>query len=178
VKGDNKMLKNAIGYLKHIKQNDPAVKSNLETLLYPTVYAILTHRIAHHLYNKKLYFLARLLSQVSRFFTGIEIHPAARIGKNLFIDHGMGVVIGETSIIGNNVTIYQGVTLGGTGKESGKRHPTVEDNVMIGAGSQIIGAITIAKGTKIGAGSVVVDDTREECTVVGIASRIINKNVG
>ena len=169
------MFKDALNYLKYIKSCDPAVKSSLEILLYPTVYAILTYKIANFLYNKNLFFLARLLSQIARFFTGIEIHPGAKIGKNLFIDHGMGVVIGETSIIGNNVTIYQGVTLGGTGKESGKRHPTVEDNVMIGAGSQIIGVIVLAKGTKVGAGSVVIANTKEECTVVGMPSKIIER---
>lgn len=171
------MLKNIINYLNYIKEIDPAARTYLEILLYPTVHAIFIYRVSNFFYLHKMYFLARLFSQIGRFLTGIEIHPGAKIGKCLFIDHGMGVVIGETSIIGNNVTIYQGVTLGGTGKELGKRHPTVEDNVIIGAGSQIIGSITIAKGTKVGAGSVVLANTKEESTVVGIPSRIIDKKI-
>ena len=160
-------------YFRHIKASDPAVKSYFEVLLYPTVYALASHRIAHVLYKKKLYFLARLISQVNRLMTGIEIHPGATIGKRLFIDHGMGVVIGETAVVGDDVTIYQGVTLGGTGKDQGKRHPTVGDRVVIGAGAKILGPIHLAAGSKIGAGSVVLQDTVTNSTAVGIPARVI-----
>ena len=138
---------------------DPAAKSYLEVILtYSGLHAIWAHRIAHWFYRKRLYFIARLISQISRFFTGIEIHPGAKIGKRLFIDHGMGVVIGETCEIGDNVTIYQGVTLGGTGKEKGKRHPTVKDNALIASGAKVLGNITIGENAKIGAGAVVLKD--------------------
>lgn len=167
------MIKTAVSYLKHVKNSDPAVKSIVEVLLYPTVYALFSHRMAHALYQNKLYFMARLMSQITRFFTGIEIHPGAIIGKRLFIDHGMGVVIGETTIIGDDVTIYQGVTLGGTGKDTGKRHPTVGDRVVIGAGAKVLGPIHLAAGTKIGAASVVLTDTTTESTAVGIPARLI-----
>lgn len=156
--------------IKNIRSIDPAAKSNIEVfLLYPSIHAIFSHRIAHGLFKRKFFFLARLLSQFSRFFTGIEIHPGATIGKGLFIDHGMGVVIGETAIVGDNVTIYHQVTLGGTGKDSGKRHPTIEDDVIIGAGAKVLGNITIAKGTKIGGNTVVLKDSYENSTVVGVA---------
>ncbi|MBM7561845.1 serine O-acetyltransferase EpsC [Fusibacter tunisiensis] len=167
------MLKSAQHYLNHIRQNDPSVRSGLELILYPSVHAILLYRVGNWFYMHKLYFLARLISQVARFLTGIEIHPGATIGKALFIDHGMGVVIGETCVIGDYVTIYQGVTLGGTGKEKGKRHPSVGDRVVIGAGAKILGPIHIASGTKIGAGSVVLTDTLTESTAVGVPARII-----
>lgn len=163
--------------LENILKNDPAARNKLEVfLLYPSIHAILFHRLAHFLYKKNLFFIARFISQFSRFLTGIEIHPGAKIGKGLFIDHGMGVVIGETAVIGDNVTIYHGVTLGGTGKESGKRHPNIEDNVIIGAGAVILGNITIGKNAKIGANAIVVKDIPENSTAVGVVSRIIIKD--
>ncbi|MFB4165654.1 serine O-acetyltransferase EpsC [Alteribacillus sp. JSM 102045] len=153
---------------------DPAARSRLEVVLtYSGVHAIWAHRIAHWLWKKKMYFLGRLLSQISRFFTGIEIHPGAVIGQRLFIDHGMGVVIGETCEIGDNVTIYQGVTLGGTGKEKGKRHPTIEDNVLIATGAKILGSMTIGKYSRIGAGSVVLNEVPPNSTVVGIPAKVV-----
>jgi serine O-acetyltransferase len=164
-------------YLDNIKDNDPAARSYLEIiLLYPSVHAIAIYRIANWLYNKRFTFLARLLSQLGRFFTGIEIHPAATIGKGLFIDHGMGVVIGETTIIGDYVTLYQGVTLGGTGKDTGKRHPTIESHVTIGSGAKVLGPIVIREGTKIGANSVVLKETVDYSTVVGIPAKTVDKN--
>ncbi|WP_017729620.1 serine O-acetyltransferase [Halalkalibacterium ligniniphilum] len=155
-------------------EQDPAARSRLEVVFtYSGVHAIWSHRIAHWLWKKKLYFIARLLSQVSRFITGIEIHPGAQIGQRLFIDHGMGVVIGETCEIGDNVTIYQGVTLGGTGKEKGKRHPTIEDNVLIASGAKILGSFTIGKNARVGAGSVVLKEVPPNSTVVGIPGRVV-----
>jgi serine O-acetyltransferase len=153
---------------------DPAARSVLEIILtYPGVHAIILHRFAHWLFKKKLFLLARVVSQVSRFFTGIEIHPGATIGHGFFIDHGMGVVIGETTEIGDNVTIYQSVTLGGTGKEKGKRHPTIGSNVVVSAGAKVLGSITIGNNVKIGAGSVVLKDVPDNCTVVGIPGRVV-----
>mgnify|MGYP006422769137 FL=1 len=170
------MFKNMKKYLKNIKKKDPAAKNYLTVvLLYPTVHVMFFYRIANFLYNKNQFFLARALSQFARFLTGIEIHPGATIGRNLFIDHGTGVVIGETTEIGDNVTIYQGVTLGGTGKDTGKRHPTIEDNVVIGSGAKVLGPILIRKGTKIGASSVVLKDTFENSTAVGVPAKIIKK---
>ena len=163
-----------------IKERDPAIKSNLEVFLYPSFRVILKYRIAHKLYLKKHYFLARWISQRAARKTGIEIHPGATIGKGLFIDHGSGVIIGETTVIGDNVTLYQGVTLGGTGKEQGKRHPTLEDNVMVSAGAKILGSFTIGENSKIGAGSVVLEEVPPNCTVVGVPGRIVrmdNKKV-
>ena len=155
-------------------RDDPAARSVLEVLFcYPGLHAIWMHRIAHWLWNHRLKFLARFLSHISRFLTGIEIHPGATIGRRVFIDHGMGVVIGETTIIGNDVLIYQGVVLGGTSKEKIKRHPTVEDNVVIGAGAIVLGNITIGKGAKIGSGSVVIKDVPAGATVVGVPGRIV-----
>lgn len=163
--------------IQNVMKNDPAAKSALEVLvLYPCINAIISHRIAHFLYNKKLYFLSRLISQISRFFTGIEIHPGAKIGRGLFIDHGMGVVIGETAEIGDNVTMFHGVTLGGTGKEKGKRHPTVGDNVIIGTGAKILGPVVIGNAVKIGANSVVLKDVPSMSTAVGVPARIIDKS--
>ena len=163
--------------IDNICKNDPAARSRLEViLLYPCIHAMIAYRIAHFLYGKKVFFLARLISQIARFFTGIEIHPGAKIGKGLFIDHGMGVVIGETTEIGDNVTIYHGVTLGGTGKETGKRHPTVEDNVIIGAGAKVLGPILLRKGARVGANTVVLKEVPENATVVGCAGRNIVKN--
>ncbi|MDN5353177.1 MAG: serine O-acetyltransferase [Clostridiales bacterium] len=167
------MFKNIRDYFKHIKSSDPAARSYFEVLLYPSVHAVGMYRISNFLYRHKLYFLARLISQTARFLTGIEIHPGATIGKCLFIDHGMGVVIGETSVVGDYVTIYQGVTLGGTGKDTGKRHPTVGDRVIIGTGAKILGPVHIAAGSKIGAGSVVLINTKTDSTVVGVPARII-----
>jgi len=158
-------------------EQDPAARSRLEVVLtYSGLHAIWAHRIAHWFYKKRLFFIARVISQASRFFTGIEIHPGAKIGRRLFIDHGMGVVIGETCEIGDNVTIYQGVTLGGTGKEKGKRHPTIKDNVLIAAGAKVLGSITIGENSKIGAGSVVLKDVPPNSTVVGVPGRIVRRN--
>lgn len=159
-----------------IKQRDPAIKSNMEVFLYPSFRAMMKYRRAHSLYMKKHYFLARLISQRSARKTGIEIHPGAEIGKGLFIDHGHGVVIGETAIIGDNVTLYQGVTLGGTGKEQGKRHPTIENDVMISAGAKVLGSFTVGAGSKIGAGSVVLEEVPPNSTVVGVPGRIIKRD--
>ena len=162
--------------IKTIKKKDPAIKSAFEVILYSSFWAILLHKISHKLYKCHLFFLSRLISQISRFFTGIEIHPGAKIGKGVFIDHGMGVVIGETCEIGDNVIIYQGVTLGGTGKETGKRHPTIESNVLIGAGARVLGPITIGKNSKVGAGSVVLHDVPPSSTVVGIPAKNVNRD--
>lgn len=160
---------------KNIKDKDPATSSILTViLLYPGFHAIVFHRIAHLLYKYKLMFFARLISQIARFLTGIEIHPGAQIGNRLFIDHGMGVVIGETAIVGDNCNIYHQVTLGGTGKEKIKRHPTLKNNVIVGCGSKILGNITIGENVKIGANSVVLKDVENNVTVVGIG-RIIKK---
>ena len=156
-----------------IRQRDPAIHSSMEVFLYPSFKVMLHYRIAHKLYLKKHYFLARWVSQRGVRKTGIEIHPGAQIGKGFFIDHGNGVIIGETTIIGNNVTLYQGVTLGGTGKEKGKRHPTLEDNVMVSAGAKVIGSFTVGKNSKIGAGSVVIEEVPPNCTVVGVPGRIV-----
>lgn len=159
--------------LQVIKERDPAIKSNMEILLYPSFKVMIRYRLAHKLYLRKHYFLARWISQRAARKTGIEIHPGAIIGKGLFIDHGSGVIIGETTVIGNNVTLYQGVTLGGTGKEKGKRHPTLEDNVMVSAGAKILGSFTIGENAKIGAGSVVLEEVPPNCTVVGVPGRIV-----
>ena len=156
-----------------IRERDPAIKSNLEVFLYPSFKVILRYRLAHKLYLKKHYFLARWISQWAARKTGIEIHPGATIGRGLFIDHGSGVIIGETTVIGDNVTLYQGVTLGGTGKEQGKRHPTLKDNVMVSAGAKILGSFTIGENSKIGAGSVVLEEVPPDCTVVGVPGRIV-----
>lgn len=157
--------------IKIIKEKDAAIKSDFEVLLYPSFWATIFHRGAHFLYVKNCFFLARFISQLSRWLTGIEIHPGAKIGKRFFIDHGMGVVIGETCEIGDNVLIYQGVTLGGTGKDKGKRHPTVGDNVLIGSGVKVLGPINIGNNSKIGAGSVVVHDVLPNTTVVGVPAK-------
>ena len=159
-----------------IKQRDPAIKSSLEVFLYPSFWAILKYRKAHRLYEKGHYFRARRISQRAARKTGIEIHPGAKIGKGLFIDHGHGVIIGETAIIGDNVTLYQGVTLGGTGKEKGKRHPTVCDNVMISAGAKVLGSFTIGENSKIGAGSVVLSEVPPNSTVVGVPGRVVKRD--
>ena len=162
---------------KIIKERDPAARGFLEIIFcYPGFQALTVHRLSHALWSNKILFPARVLSQFSRLLTGVEIHPGARIGKGVFIDHGMGVVIGETAEIGNRCLLYQGVTLGGTGKDSGKRHPTLEENVVIGAGAKILGAINIGTNTRIGAGSVVVKDVAANSTVVGIPGRVVNQS--
>jgi len=160
-----------------VKERDPAAKTAMEVLLcYPGIHALIFHRLAHYFYRRGQVLLPRLISQFSRFLTGIEIHPGATIGQGLFVDHGMGVVIGETSELGNNVTIYQGVTLGGTGKEKGKRHPTIGDNVVIGAGAKVLGPIEIGSGARIGAGSVVLNSVPPGATVVGVPGRVVFHN--
>lgn len=159
-----------------IKDRDPAIKSTMEVFLYPAFRVMLSYRRAHKQYLKGHFFRARLISQRAARRTGIEIHPGAQIGKGLFIDHGSGVIIGETSIIGDNVTLYQGVTLGGTGKETGKRHPTLCDNVMVSAGAKIIGSFTIGENSKIGAGAVVIKEVPPNCTVVGVPGRIVKQD--
>lgn len=169
------MFKNIKYDINNVLKNDPAAKSKLEVLLlYPSMHAIIAYRIAHSFYKKKFYFIARLISQAARFFTGIEIHPGAKIGKGLFIDHGMGVVIGETAEIGNDVVIYHGVTLGGTGKEMGKRHPTIGNNVVIGAGAKVLGPIYIGDNSKIGANAVVLADIPCNSTAVGIPAKVVS----
>lgn len=163
--------------LQRVLDEDPAAKSKIEVLLlYPCIHAIIAYRLSHFLYRHKRFFLARLISQLSRFFTGIEIHPGATIGRGLFIDHGMGVVIGETAEVGDNVTIYHGVTLGGTGKHKGKRHPTIGNNVLIGTGAKVLGPITVGDNAKIGANSVVLHNVPEGATAVGIRAKNILKN--
>ncbi|MFB3828593.1 MAG: serine O-acetyltransferase [Bryobacteraceae bacterium] len=155
-------------------REDPAAKSTIEILLcYPGVHAILFHRLAHKLWKARVPLLPRLISQISRFLTGIEIHPGATIGRRFFIDHGMGVVIGETAEIGDDVLLYQGVTLGGTGNEKGKRHPTLGNRVVVGTGAKVLGSIRVGNNVKIGAGSVVVRPVPDNCTVVGIPGRVV-----
>ena len=162
---------------KIIKERDPAAKGFLEILLcYPGFQALVLHRISHKLWNYNLPLFPRVLSQFTRNITGIEIHPGAKIGRGVFIDHGMGVVIGETSEIGDRCLLYQGVTLGGTGKDSGKRHPTLQENVVVGAGAKVLGAIKIGSNTRIGAGSVVVKNVEKNSTVVGIPGRVVHQS--
>lgn len=170
-----KMIKNIKNEIRVIRERDPAIHSNMEVFLYPSFKVMLHYRIAHKLYKNKHYFLARWISQRAAQKTGIEIHPGAVIGENLFIDHGNGVIIGETAVVGNNVTLYQGVTLGGTGKEHGKRHPTIGDNVMISAGAKILGSFKVGENSKIGAGSVVIEEVPPNCTVVGVPGRIVRR---
>ncbi|MBO7149043.1 MAG: serine O-acetyltransferase [Clostridia bacterium] len=172
--------RNIMGDLRNtirvIKERDPAATSSIQVaLLYSGFHAILGYRMSHWLYLHKCFFCARLISQLTRFFTGIEIHPGATIGKGLFIDHGSGVVIGETAVIGDNCTIYQGVTLGGTGKHTGKRHPTLGNNVMVGAGAKVLGPFTVGDNSKIAAGAVVLDAIPENSTAVGIPARVIKR---
>ncbi len=171
-------MRRIINYFKEeinfIMENDPAAKNPFEVfLLYPGFHAVLWHRLAHFLYKERFYFLARLISQIVRFFTGIEIHPGAKLGRRILIDHGMGVVIGETAEVGDKVVIYHGVTLGGTGKDKGKRHPTVGSNVVIGAGAKLLGPIKIGNNVKIGANAVVLKDVPDNATAVGIPAKII-----
>ncbi len=159
-----------------IRERDPAIHSNMEVFLYPSFKVMLHYRLAHRLYRKGHFFWARYVSQRAARKTGIEIHPGATIGEGFFIDHGNGVIVGETAEIGNNVTLYQGVTLGGTGKEQGKRHPTVGDNVMISAGAKVLGSFTIGANSKIGAGSVVLKEVPPDSTVVGVPGRVVRRN--
>lgn len=173
-----------MGFFRTIKEDmdvvfeqDPAARTYMEVILtYSGLHAVWSHRIAHAFYNKRLFFIARVISQVSRFITGIEIHPGAKIGRRLFIDHGMGVVIGETCEIGDNVTLFQGVTLGGTGKEKGKRHPTVKDNALISTGAKVLGSLKIGKSSKIGGGAVVIKDVPDHSTVVGVPGKVVIQN--
>lgn len=168
-----------MGYIKEqvrvIKERDPAIKSSVEVLLYPSFHALLFHKLGHWLYKHKRFFIARLISQLARALTGIEIHPGAVIGKGLFIDHGMGVVIGETCEIGDNVTIYHGVTLGGTGKEHGKRHPTIGNNVMISTGAKVLGPFKVGDNSRIAANAVVLQEIPEDSTVVGIPGKVVKR---
>lgn len=162
--------------IRIIRERDPAIHSSMEVFLYPSFKVMIHYRIAHRLYENGHYFWARWVSQRAVRKTGIEIHPGAKIGKGLFIDHGNGVIIGETTVIGDNVTLYQGVTLGGTGKEHGKRHPTVGNNVMISAGAKVLGSFTIGDNSKIGAGSVVLSEVPSGSTVVGVPGRVVKRN--
>ncbi|MBM4413677.1 MAG: serine O-acetyltransferase [Chloroflexi bacterium] len=168
-----KFIRSVRADIDAIFRNDPAASNLAEVLLYPGLHAIIFHRIANRLWRWRIPFVPRVISQLSRFLTGIEIHPGATIGEGFFIDHGMGTVIGETAEIGNGVMLYQGVTLGGTGKQSGKRHPTLEDDVIVGVGASVLGDITIAKGARIGGGAVVVKDVPPYSTAVGVPARIV-----
>ena len=171
------MLKTLLADFRIIFDRDPAARNWLEVLIcYPGLQALMFHRLAHGLYNLGIPFLPRLISHISRFLTGIEIHPGAVIGQNVFIDHGMGVVIGETAIVGNYCLIYQGVTLGGTGKETGKRHPTLGENVVVGGGAKVLGNLNIGDNVRIGAGSVVLRDVPSDCTVVGVPGRVVYRS--
>src|SRR3984893_12672219 len=168
------MFKQIREQVETIFREDPAAKSTLEIVLcYPGFHAVLWHRLSHYLYKRKLFLLARIVSSHARFLTGIEIHPGATIGKRFFIDHGMGVVIGETAEIGDDVLLYQGVTIGGTGGEKGKRHPTIGNHVVVGTGAAVLGNITIGDHTKIGAGSVVIRAVPDHSTVIGIPGRVV-----
>lgn len=169
------LIKSIKEEIKIIRERDPAIHSSMEVFLYPSFKAMLHYRVAHWLYGRGHFFWARWVSQRAVRKTGIEIHPGATIGKGLFIDHGNGVIIGETAIVGDNVTLYQGVTLGGTGKEHGKRHPTVGDNVMISAGAKVLGSFTIGANSKIGAGSVVLEEVPPGSTVVGVPGRVVKR---
>ncbi len=171
-------IKNTVAEdVKTVKERDPAASSTAEVLLlYSGLHAVWAHRISHKLYNSNHKFSARLISQGAKAITGIEIHPGAKIGKNLFIDHGSGVVIGETTEIGDNCTLYQGVTLGGTGKDTGKRHPTLGNNVMVGAGARVLGPFKVGDGSKIAANAVVLDEVPDNCTAVGIPAKVVKRN--
>jgi serine O-acetyltransferase len=170
------MIRDFLDDAKTITKRDPAAKNIVEViLLYPGFHALFFHRIAHCFYLKKLFIIARAISQFSRFITGIEIHPGAVIGNGLFIDHGMGVVIGETAVVGDNCTIYHNVTLGGTGKDTGKRHPTVGDNVLISSGAKILGPFKVGDNSRVGANAVVLNEVEENTTVVGVPARAVRK---
>lgn len=169
------MIKRIKSYIEMVKERDPAAKSSLDVILsYPGAHALFFYRVANKLWRKEFYTLARFISHIGRFISGIEIHPGAKIGKHLFIDHGMGVVIGETTEIGDNVLLYQGVTLGSTSLRDEKRHPTLEDNVVVGAGAKILGPRHIGKNAKVGANAVVMDNVPSDSTVVGIPAKIIS----
>ena len=170
------IIRNIKEEIRIVRERDPAIHSVMEVFLYPSFKVMIHYRIAHRLYENRHFFWARWVSQRGVRKTGIEIHPGARIGKGFFIDHGNGVIIGETTIIGDNVTLYQGVTLGGTGKEHGKRHPTVGNNVMISAGAKVLGSFTIGDNSKIGAGSVVLSEVPPGSTVVGVPGRVVKRN--
>lgn len=171
------MIKRIMEDVESIKRRDPAARSSLEVLLlYPGMHALISHRISHWLYNKNMFLTARLNSEISKFFTGIEIHPGAKIGKGLFIDHGTGVVIGETAEIGDECTIYQGVTLGGTGKHKGKRHPTLGNNVMVGCGAKVLGPFRVGDNVKIAANAVVLEPIEDNATAVGVPARVVVKD--
>ncbi|MCC5910790.1 MAG: serine O-acetyltransferase [Clostridiaceae bacterium] len=171
------MLKTIRQDIEAIFERDPAAKNVVEVLLcYPGLHAIIIHRISHSLYKKGMVILPRVISNIARWLTGIEIHPGAKIGSKVFIDHGTGVVIGETAEVGNNVTIYQGATLGGTGKDKGKRHPTIGDNVVISCGAKVLGPFKVGENSKIGAGSVVLKEVPPDCTVVGVPGQIVVKD--
>lgn len=170
------IIRNVTEEIRIVRERDPAIHSAMEVFLYPSFKVMIHYRIAHRLYEKGHYFWARWVSQRGVRKTGIEIHPGAKIGKGFFIDHGNGVIIGETTIIGDNVTLYQGVTLGGTGKEHGKRHPTIGNNVMISAGAKVLGSFTIGDNSKIGAGSVVLSEVPPGSTVVGVPGRVVKRN--
>ncbi len=180
LQGSREIVMGIVRFIKEeirvIKERDPAIHSSMEVFLYPSFKAMIYYRISHKLYEGKHYFLARWVSQKGAHKTGIEIHPGAKIGKGLFIDHGHGVIIGETAVIGDNVTLYQGVTLGGTGKEHGKRHPTLGNNVMVSAGAKVLGSFTIGENSKIGAGSVVLAEVPPNSTVVGVPGRVVKRD--
>ena len=168
------MFKNLIYDINSIKERDPAARTSIEVFfVYSGLHAVIYHRLAHWFFKHKMFFIARMISQTARFLTGIEIHPGATIGKELLIDHGAGVVIGETAVVGDNCTIYQGVTLGGTGKHTGKRHPTIGNNVMIGSGAKVLGPFKVGDNSKIAAGAVVLAEVPANCTAVGVPARII-----
>ena len=168
------MFKNLIYDINSIKERDPAARTSIEVFfVYSGLHAVIYHRIAHWFFKHKMFFIARMISQTARFLTGIEIHPGATIGKGLLIDHGAGVVVGETAVVGDNCTIYQGVTLGGTGKHTGKRHPTIGNNVMIGSGAKVLGPFKVGDNAKIAAGAVVLAEVPANCTAVGVPARII-----
>lgn len=163
--------------IRAVKERDPAARSSVEIfLLYSGLHALMWHRLAHFLYKKKWYFLARMISQSVRFTTGIEIHPGAKIGRGVFIDHGSGIVIGETAEVGDGCTLYQGVTLGGTGNDKGKRHPTLGKNVLVGSGAKILGPFTVGDNAKIAANAVVLERVPENCTAVGVPARVVKRD--
>ena len=175
-KGIKKVKRTVMADVRAVRERDPAARSDAEVLLlYPGVHALMAYRLAHVLHENKKYFAARAVSQTARFFTGIEIHPGAKIGKGLVIDHGMGVVIGETAEIGDNCTLYQGVTLGGTGKDVGKRHPTLGNNVLVGSGAKVLGPFRIGDNTKIASNAVVLDEIPDNCTAVGIPAKVVRR---
>ena len=169
-----KIMKSIKDLIKSVKKNDPAIRNVLEVFLcYPGLHAVWMYRVSHIFYNYKLYLIARIINYISRMFTGVDIHPGAKIGKRLFIDHGQGVVIGETAVVGDNVVMFHGATLGGTGKDKGKRHPTIGNNVVIGCGAKVLGNIVIGDNAKIGANAVVLKDVPANSTAVGIPAKVV-----